>query len=229
VATVVTFQGDIELARGRADAAARRYATALQLQPEHVNAALGQARVWAVGGERGRAIDSLVGLTQRVPLPAGVILLGDLQALEGRSADAARSYDLVRTIDRLQQSGGQVTDLEMALFEADHGEPARAVELARRAAAERPDNVYVDDALAWSLFRSGDAGAARPWITRAQRLGTADPMIQFHTAAIAEATGDLTTARTSIAKVLATNPWFSFHVHGDVTALAQRLGLRPAP
>lgn len=229
VATVVTFQGDIELARGRADAAAQRYATALQLQPEHVNAALGQARVWAVGGERSRAIDGLVRLTQRVPLPAGVVLLGDLQALEGRSADAARSYDLVRTIDRLQQSGGQVTDLEMALFEADHGEPARAVELARRASAERPDNVYVDDALAWSLFRSGDAGAARPWTTRARRLGTADPMIQFHAAAIAEATGDLTTARTSIAKVLATNPWFSFHVHRDVTALAQRLGVRPAP
>jgi tetratricopeptide (TPR) repeat protein len=228
VATVVTFQGDIELARGRYDAAAQRYATALRPQPDHVNATVGQARVWAVQNQRARAIDSLIQLTRRVPLPAAVILLGDLQSLDGRTADAAQSYGLVRAINTLQQAAGQVTDLEMAVFEADHGDPAHALDLARRAYAERPDNVYVDDALAWSQYRAGDLAGARPLISRAQRLGSADPMIEFHAAAIAAATGDVTAARASMAKVTATNPWFSFRLHADVVALAEHLGVRSA-
>ncbi len=228
VATVVTFQGDIELARGRYEAAAQRYETALRLQPDHVNAAVGRARVWAARGQRARAIDSLVTLTTRVPLPAAVILLGDLQTLEGRGADAARSYGLVRAINRLQQSAGQVTDLEMAVFEADHGDAATALDLARRAYLERPDNVYVDDALAWSLFRTGDVASARSEIARAERLGTADPMIEYHSAAIAEATGDVAGARASIARVITSNPWFSFRLHADVLALARRVGV-PSP
>ncbi len=230
IATVVTFQGDIELARGRYDAAAQRYDTALRLQPDHVNATVGRARVSAVQGQLARAVDSLTTLTQRVPLPAAVILLGDLQAMQGRSADAAQSYALVRAINRLQQSAGQVTDLEMAVFEADHGDPATALDLARRAYVERPDNVYVDDALAWSLLRSGDVASARSEIARAERLGTADPMIHYHAAAIAEAAGDTSAARASITKVVASNPWFSFRLHSDVLALASRLGVGvPSP
>ena len=226
VATIDAFQGDIELARGRFDAAGSRYATALRLQPDHVNATVGQARVLALTGRRARAVDSLVQLTRRVPLPAAVSLLGDLQTLEGHPADAAQSYGVVRTIDKLQQAAGQVTDLEMAVFEADHGDPAHALDLARRAYAERPDNVYVEDALAWSLYRAGDAAAARPVNARAQRLGSADPMIAYHTAAIAAANGDTTGARASLGKVTTTNPWFSFRLHAEVLSLADRLGVR---
>lgn len=45
----------------------------------------------------------------------------------------------------------------MALFEADEQtDPARGVALAERAQQVRPDNVFVDDAMAWALFRAGD-------------------------------------------------------------------------
>ena len=40
-------------------------------------------------------------------------------------------FDLVRTIARLQEDSGQVVDLEMARFEADYGDTARALSLAR--------------------------------------------------------------------------------------------------
>jgi hypothetical protein len=60
----------------------------------------------------------------------------------------------VRAVADLQGEQGQVVDLEMALFEADAGEPARALELAQRAYDARPDNVFTTDALAWATFRA---------------------------------------------------------------------------
>jgi tetratricopeptide (TPR) repeat protein len=227
VATVTAFQGDVDVMAGDFDAAGERYAHALALQPDLVNAAVGQARVRAIKGDVAGAITQLEALTTRVPLPTAVILLGDLQAQAGRVADAQHTYALVRAIDQLQQAAGQVTDLEMSVFESDHGDPARGLELARRAYAERGDNLYVDDALAWALHRTGNDAGARPMMAQALRLGTTDPMLHFHAALIDDASGDAAGARAEITRVVATNPWFSFALHPQVVALADRLGAGP--
>ena len=51
--------------------------------------------------------------------------------------------------------------MELALFEADHGDPARAVAMARAAYSRRP-TIHAADAPAWALHRAGhDAAAAR--------------------------------------------------------------------
>ncbi|HEY7134498.1 MAG TPA: tetratricopeptide repeat protein [Acidimicrobiia bacterium] len=227
VATVTAFQGDVDVMAGDFDAAGERYAHALALQADLVNAVVGQARVRAVMGDVAGAITQLEQLTARVPLPTAVILLGDLQAQAGRTADAQHTYALVHAIDQLQQAAGQVTDLEMSVFESDHGNPSRGLELARRAYAERGDNVYVDDALAWALHRTGDDTAARPMMALALRLDTADPMLHFHAAVIDDASGDGAAARAEITRVVSTNPWFSFALHPQVVALAKRLGVEP--
>jgi predicted Zn-dependent protease len=228
-ATVATFLGDLELARGRVLAAGVEYRAALRLQPDLPLARLGAARVAALQGRRDDAIESLQRLTRDRPLPSAVALLGDLQALDGDTAAASRSFDLVRTIGRLQQSSGQVIDLEMAVFEADHARgpaaAARAVGLARRAYDARPDNVFVNDALAWALFRSGDAAGALPFVDRALRLATPDTLLRYHAAVIFAAAGQDERARAEIRTVLRGNPAFSFRYAADVRALAHRLGV----
>jgi Flp pilus assembly protein TadD len=122
-----------------------------------------------------------------------------------------------------------VTDLEMAIFEADHATDAStaatAVERARRAYEARPGNVFVNDALAWSLFRSGDVAGALPFVDRALRLGTPDALLHYHAAVIADAAGQTDRARTEIRLALERNPWFSFRYHGDAVERAQRLGV----
>jgi len=228
-ATVATFLGDLELGRGRVAAAGDEYRAALRLQPDLPLARLGAARVAALQGRRHAAIQSLQALVRERPLPAAVVLLGDLQALDGAATAANRSFDLVRTIGRLQQSSGQVIDLEMAIFEADHSDgpaaAARALELARRAYDARPDNVFVNDALAWALFRSGDTSGALPFVDRALRLGTPDTLLHYHAAVIASAAGQDQRARTEIQTVLRGNPGFSFRYADDARALARRLGV----
>lgn len=225
-ATVLALLGDLEFGRGRLDAARAAYDEAQRAAPDHVAAAVGHARVSAARGERAAAIESLRRVTQRVPQPAAIALLGELLELEGRADEARRSYELVGVVQRLQESSGAVADLELALFQADHGDPAEAVALARRAHAERP-TVYAADALAWALHRAGDASAARPYAEEALRLGSADALVRYHAAVVFSAAGDAARAGAELRTAFATNPWFSFGLRAEALALAERLGVPP--
>src|SRR5262249_49472363 len=124
---------------------------------------------------------------------------------------------------------GQVTDLEMAVFEADHAVDANGTDhallLAHQAYDARPDNIYAADALAWALYRAGRLDDAVALSDRALRLGTVDPLLHFHAAVIADALGRDERARTELAPVVAHTPWFSVRYHDDALALAARLGL----
>ena len=228
-ATVATLLGDLELGRGNVRAAHAAYEKALRLEPELVLAEIGEARVDVARGRRADAIGRLRDLTRRLPVTSAVALLGDLQEQAGQRVAATRSFDLVRTIGTLQQSSGQVTDLEMAVFEADHADDAasaaRAVELARRAYDARPDNVFVNDTLGWSLYRSGDVAGALPYVDHALRLGTPDALLHFHAAVVFDAAGQTDRARAEIGAVVAGNPWFSARHHDQALALAQKLGV----
>ena len=185
----------------------------------------------AVRGDVGRAVGDLRALTRRLPVPAAVALLGDLQERRGDEAAAAKSFDLVRTIGMLQQWSGQVTDLETAVFEADHADdPASAAwavdERGRRAEAARPDNVFVDDAVAWALYRSGDVAGRCRTSTARLRLGTPDTLLHFHAAVISAAAGVTDRAHAKIAKVMDGNPAFSFRYADDSACIGTAFGVR---
>lgn len=223
-ATVVALLGDLHAKQGKLAAAEAAYARADQLASGIVPAAVGRAKVLAARGEQREAIALLTQVVDRYPQPGAVILLGELQAVEGLDEQAVDTFALVRTLATLQQQAGQVTDLEMALFEADHGDPARAVGLARAAYDARPANVFAADALAWALFRHGRAEEAVRYVDQALRLGTADPLLRYHAAAVLAAAGQTERARDELQAAFR-NPWLSpFHADA-AAALASELGV----
>ncbi|MDQ6705857.1 MAG: hypothetical protein M3Z85_07820, partial [Acidobacteriota bacterium] len=70
------------------------------------------------------------------------------------------------------------------LYYADEGgNPKEALRLARLEAQKRHD-IYTLDALAWALYRNGDAVEARKRVEEALAVGTKDPGIMAHAAAI---------------------------------------------
>ena len=85
----------------------------------------------------------------------------------------------MRVQQRLLARAGVNTDVELAVFESDHGDPARGLRLARRAWAAAP-SVRSADALGWALTRSGRREEGLGWARRARRLGSADPLFAFH-------------------------------------------------
>jgi tetratricopeptide (TPR) repeat protein len=179
VASVQTLLGELQLARGEEARAAETFTAALEAVPGHLPAAAGRARLAAARGELGTAIRRWRAIVARRPLPEYAIALGEAELAAGRPAAARRDLALVRAQQALLGGAGVNTDVEFALFEADHGAAARGVALARRAWAAAP-SVRSADALGWALTRAGRPRAGLAWAHRALRLGSLDAGFRFH-------------------------------------------------
>jgi len=198
--------GKLEWNRGRYDAAAAHYRSALRTLPGYVQALDALAQVEAARGRYAHAISLERRAQATIPLPQYVGFLGDLERVSGHPRAARRSYALVGVIDRLLRANGVRTDLELALFRADHGQ--NALELARRAQRARP-SIDGDDVLAWTLERNGRCGEALVYSKRALGLGTRDALKFFHRGMIERCLGDRDGSRVWFRRALALNPHFS--------------------
>ena len=201
--------GNLYFNSGDLASAEEQYQQSLAQSPGYVYALAGLGRVRAAEGRYDQAIDLYNQAIARVPLPEFVIALGETQEALGRTADAARQYELVRAMEQLFTANGVDTDLELALFDADHGrDPQATLALARAAYARRP-SVKAADTLAWALFKAGQPAEARRYAGEALRLGTRDALTLYHAGLIAQAQGDEAAARNYLGRALATNPHFS--------------------
>lgn len=209
VAWTMVQLGNIRFNTGRSSAAAGAYRQALARLPGYVHAEAGLARVEASEGRYPQAISRLRHVVDVLPIPAYVIMLGDVLYVSGRKAEAQREYALVGVIERLFAANGVRTELQTALFDLDHNRHvADALARARVAYSSAP-SIYAEDALAWGLFRSGRCAEAREHSAHALRLGTRDALLIFHRAMIERCLGDRS-ARSWFRRVIAINPHFSF-------------------
>jgi tetratricopeptide (TPR) repeat protein len=201
--------GNLYFTQGDLAQAEQEYQGTLALLPDYVYAQAGLGRVRAAQGKLEEAIGLYQSAIARMPLPEFVIALGETQQAAGRAAEAAKQYDLVRAMEQLFKANGVDTDLELALFDADHGnDPAATLALARDAYARRP-SVKAADTLAWALFKAGQLPEARRYANEALRLGTHDPLLLYHAGTIAQAQGDNVAARDWLTRALERNPNFS--------------------
>jgi tetratricopeptide (TPR) repeat protein len=112
-------------------------------------------------------------------------------------------------IRKLLAANGVKTDLEIALFQADHGlRLPESLALARSAQRERP-SIDGDDVLAWALQRNGRCAEALRYSRHSLRLGTRDALKYFHRGMIERCLGHRREARLWLQRALATNPHFS--------------------
>lgn len=207
-AYVSALLGNLLVYDGDPAGAARAYESALDLVPGHAPSLAGQARL-AVGAGR---LDEAIALFKRaasiVPLPEYVVALGDAQAAAGRTADAARSFALARAEIELFKAAGVVVDVDLALLEADHGDPAAALRYAEAAYAATP-TIRTADAVAWALHRLDRDEEALAYVKKSLRLGSIDPLLRYHAGAIAADVGDAVAARRDLELALKTDPGFS--------------------
>jgi tetratricopeptide (TPR) repeat protein len=187
VANVQSLLGTLELARGRTRVAESAHRAALAALPGYPAAEAGLARAAAARGDLPGAIRRWRALSRRLPLPEYVIGLGEAQLAAGREAAGARELELVGA-QELLSAGGVNVDAELAVFEADHGSPARALSLAERAWRAAP-GLRSADARGWALTRGGRPAAGLRWAHRALRLGSRDAIFRYHAGIAALAAG----------------------------------------
>ena len=208
IAFVDALLGNLLVASGDPTAAADAYARALALVPAHAPSLAGEGRLAVGAGD----LDTAISLFQRaadiLPLPEYVIALADSQEAAGQTAESARNVKLARAEIQLFQASGVIVDVDLALFEADHGDPATALAFAKEGYAATP-TVRAADALAWALHRLGRDKEAAKRSDEALRLSSRDPLLRYHAGAIAAALGDAAAARRDLDMALATDPGFS--------------------
>jgi tetratricopeptide (TPR) repeat protein len=195
VAYVSALLGELERQLGHPRSARRAFERALVSVPGFPAAEQGLARLDGSIERRRRIVEKL-------PLPEYVIGLGEAELAAGRTSEGRRDLALIGAEEKLLRAAGVNTDVELAVYEADHGSPARAVSLARRAWAEAP-SVRAADALGWALTRDGHAAAGLEWAHRALKLGSLDPLFREHAGLAALAAGQRAEGRRELRLSLA--------------------------
>jgi len=196
--------------QGNLAGAAEQYQGALEAFPGYIHALAGRARVAAASGLYDEAVKLYEEVVSRQQVLEWVAALGDVYLATGREADAKHQYELVGTVDSLYRESGMNTDVQMAVFLADHDlRLEEAVDQAFGAYETHPNNVYTADALSWALYKTHQDEEALTYSEQAVRLGSHDPALLFHAGMINFRAGNHETARGYLQRVIETNPNFS--------------------
>jgi tetratricopeptide (TPR) repeat protein len=208
IAFAQAILGNLLAYTGDRDGAAKAYARALAFVPAHAPSLAGEGRLAVGAGD----IEAAIALFQRaadiLPLPEYVLALAEAESVAGRTADSTNNFKLARAEIQIFQATGVVVDVDLALFEADHGDPAKALVYAEAGYKTTP-TVRAADALAWALHRLGRDTEAKGRSDEALRLGSRDPLLRYHAGAIAAALGQTADARRDLELALSTDPGFS--------------------
>jgi tetratricopeptide (TPR) repeat protein len=203
-----TLVGDLHFDAGSYAAAAVAYRSALAVDEGNAAAIAGLAGVDAARGGLDRAIAGYREALAALPASDYALSIGEIEELRGNQAAADRAYAQAGALIRRERPNGVDVDAELALFEADHGSPDRAVALAERAWVARP-SVATADSYAWALHRARRQRAAAAFSAKAMRLGSRDPLFLYRGGMVAWASGDLPRARQLLGSLLEQSPRFN--------------------
>jgi len=200
--------GELAWNAGDVTEAADRYREATELDPSWVPPVAGLAKVAWARGHAAAAIAGYRDVVARYPLPEYVVALGDLLWTTGDRAGAREQYGLAHAEAALFRANGVNVDLELALFDADHGRPGPALRAARAEWARR-HSIHVADAYAWALHAAGRDRAALGYEHRALALGTRSALFHYHLGMIELALGRDGVGIGDLRTALRINPNFS--------------------
>ena len=202
------YLGELAFNSGDLTGAAAEYTAARTADPSAVAPLEGMARVEAARGQTDAAVRDYTEAISRVPQPTYVLELGELEQSLGRTQEAQRQYRLLGTEERLFAANGVNVDLELTLFDADHGSAADALRHGQAIWA-RQHSVLAADALAWSLHAAGRDAEALDAANSATALGWHNALLYAHRGLIERSLGQATAARADLQRALQINPHFS--------------------
>lgn len=200
---VLLLQSAVAQQRGDIDTAKRLSAKAFKLTPSS-DALISLAAYEEATGERARALERFSSWLEKHPddIPVRLAYASTLMS-DGQEPQSTTQYAII-----LQAVPGNLTALNNQAWILRKKEPAQALEYARKAATLAPDSAAVLDTLAVVEFINEDYEQAQRSILRALRNAPDDPSMRYHSAMIAVANNDNSTARSTLQKLIAANKAF---------------------
>jgi tetratricopeptide (TPR) repeat protein len=208
VAFVRGLQADAELRYGGRPAVAMQYLEeGLRAAPRDAALLAGLARALVALGRDDEAVSAYRQAVETAAQPGVVLEQAELlQALH--RPEVSDQLALFRALAASYQTEGLGLDVELVLFEADHGSPSKAVAGAAQAWRTRPF-LSTADAYAWALYRDGRPRAALAWSDRALATGWHTALHLYHRGMIEKALGRTVDAREHLQGALRLEPRFS--------------------
>ena len=199
--------GRLDRTQLRLASAARHFGNALAVAPDNPIALEAWGGTEAARGHLPRAIALQRRAVQLRFSPEFAASLGDLYAVTGDHAGAARAYRRVEEQERRLAENGVDTDVDKAMFRLEHGiDLPGSLVLARGGHAKRP-GVEATEVLSWALIRNGRCKEALPYSNRVLRFP--DGHRYFHRAMLERCLGHEAAAQHLFRRALRTDPNFS--------------------
>jgi tetratricopeptide (TPR) repeat protein len=176
--------GELYLRTGKLDDADREFRRASFIFPDYLIAMVGNGKVKAARGDRASALSIYLQQLKRSPTLDLAARIGDLYMREGNSEQAEHYFQLAEDL------AGPIiaqTEPNLALFLAEHHRRLpEAVRIAEAVSTVRHD-IFTEDALGWTYFKTGRLEEALAASRRSLRTGTRDAQILRHATEIRRA------------------------------------------
>lgn len=197
------LSGDLHFARGQFGDAVADYSRAFGLRPSADLALKSYAAAAQAGQPKPEAAVAAWAADHPNDVRAN-FLLGSLAFDRGEEGEAVRRYEAVLA----SEPAHLVALNNLAWIYGERGD-ARAVDLAARAYAAKPDDPAIADTLGWLHVRRGDVAAGLPILQQAVRVDSDDPEIRYHLAVALADSGDSRQALEMLDALLAGNEEFT--------------------
>ncbi|MEO6695160.1 MAG: tetratricopeptide repeat protein [Ignavibacteria bacterium] len=155
------------------------------------------------------AIDLYIKALEKNSFPEYLIALGDAYYLNGEKEKSEEQYQKVKFVTTMFKEKGVDTDLELALFNADHNRKLKeSLDDAQKSLDNGSNSIKSYHALAWTNYKLGKIDEAQKNIQQALRLGTKDPLMYYHAGKIYEKIGVQDKAKEHLDFALMINPFY---------------------
>lgn len=206
------------------------YAISLSVRKDYVHALAGMARVALASKDYNKAIgfylraDSLVSdFTFKEELIDVYQLAAKKQKADEIAAVVIEDMNKNSMAASTDESIGHYADKELALAYLKTGNYNKALEHALAEYNRRPENIDVNETLAWVYYIKGENATALPYIETALKTNSANPVLLGRAGLIYEKAGNLTKAQQYLQAAMKNNPNIPEQLKATVSSSLQRL------
>ena len=201
--------GNLFYNRGDVETAEKIFGFVVKDFPNYIHGFGSLAKVKVFRKEYKEAIELYQKALEKNSLPEYLIALGDVYTLTGEKEKAEELYQKVKFIITMFKEKGVDTDLELALFNADHNRNLKeSLKDAEESLENGSQSIKVYHVIAWTNFKLGNYEEAEKNIDKALRLSTKDPLMYFHAGKIFEKAGMTEKAKEYSDFALKINPYY---------------------
>ncbi|HMS65903.1 MAG TPA: tetratricopeptide repeat protein [Ignavibacteria bacterium] len=202
--------GNLFYNKGDVETAEKIYQFAIKDYPDYVHGYGGMAKIRLFQNNYHESIEYYNKALEKNSLPEYLIGLGDVYTLKEDKVKAEEQYQKVKFMITMFKEKGVDTDLELALFNADHDRNLKeSYNDAGKSLENGSKSIKNYHILAWTSFKLGNFEEAEKNILEALRLGTKDPLMYYHAGKIYEKTGNKEKAKEFLDFALKINPFYS--------------------